>query len=59
VQREVARMIALLQVYIHIRKGVEIDVQPPKNTRQLRLLRVMHRIANEWMVKMKYQTNQI
>lgn len=55
-QREVAKRIALLQVYIHIRKGVEVDIAPPRTTRELSLLVKAYDYANRWMAFNNLQT---
>jgi len=58
-QREILRKIALLQVYIHIRKGVNIEIKPPGDARQLKLLMALWQVANEWMKSNNYQTWQV
>ena len=52
----IARKIALLQVYIHIRKGVEVDILPPRNIKEFELMNRMHKVANDWMKAQNYQT---
>lgn len=42
------KMISIVQIYIHHRKGVEVDISI-KNTRDLILLSQAYRDAVDWM----------
>lgn len=45
----VANMIALLQVYIHIRKGVEVQIAMPQTKEDLIKLIQAHGYADKWL----------
>lgn len=47
---DIKKMISIVQIYIHIRKGVEVDISI-KNTIDLMKLSTAYKIANDWMVK--------
>lgn len=40
--------IALVQCYIHHKKNVEINIQPPSNLRQLKLLDIAYKEAKNY-----------
>lgn len=42
-------MIALVQCYIHHKKGVEVDIVPPRNGREYVLLRKAYDIAVKFL----------
>lgn len=42
-------MIAIVQVYIHIRKGIEVQISVPKDKRQLLKLIEAYGYAKKWM----------
>jgi len=40
--------IALVQCYMHHKKDVEVDIQPPSNLRQMLLLNNAYKVAYEY-----------
>ena len=49
-----SEMIAIVQIYIHIRKGVNVDIQPCRSLRDVALLQSYYNTAVIWL-----QENQI
>ena len=45
----VSQMIAILQIYIHHRKDVEVNISIPTNARQMLLLQKAYSEAVEWL----------
>lgn len=45
----VHEMIALLQIYIHIRKGVEVQIAIPQDQNALLLMIKAHGYAKKWL----------
>jgi hypothetical protein len=47
---KVANKIAAIQMYIHLVKGVQIEVALPRSQREYQLLTYMSNIASKWLV---------
>lgn len=48
---DIREMVALIQYYIYIRKGVEVDINPHSAHLRLDLTAHMYGIATEWFNK--------
>ena len=44
-------MIAIVEIYIHIRKNKEVKINPPTNIRGLMILSKAYQYANDWMTE--------
>ena len=45
------KLVASLQIYIHARKGIQVQIRPPTNIKQLKMLNLMSAIATKWLTK--------
>ena len=55
---DVKRMIAILQIYIHLRKGIEVDINI-RNMRDIILLKNAYDTAIGWMTENDVEINSL